>query len=209
MKNERGVIGVAILLFVIFAAIAGLFYFGVMKGNLLYTTDPNLNTTKKFDEQMQQTTPAIVPSSNIDTSNWKTYTNKYSNYSIKYPPDGQFIDCDGHCNYDAQLDTKDLHSAFVSEGYANKTLITDPTLYTFCSTKQPSPIQIEGVTFYLDTKTFAQDNICAEYVTKLSRVSFQSNPDTTYWTLSIQTRAKNDNGVKLRDRILSTFQFTD
>jgi hypothetical protein len=203
-QSQKGSISILLILLIILGAVGGLFYYGVTKGNLLKTSDPNLDTTQKFDEQMTQ-------SSDIDTSNWKTYTNKYSNYEIKYPSAGKLMDCDGHCNYDAQLDFENLHIAFVSQGIPNETTIEDPKLYGFCSTTKnsnPQINQIAGINFYTDKKVITNDNLCAEYIAKLENVSFTTDSHS-YWVIELQTRATNKEGQELLDQILSTFKFTD
>jgi type II secretory pathway pseudopilin PulG len=63
---QKGFISVLLILIIILAAVGGLFYYGVTKGNLLKTSDPNLDTTQKFDEQMDQnqTNSSIPPTTN-------------------------------------------------------------------------------------------------------------------------------------------------
>lgn len=200
MHNQKGFFSVPLILLVILIGVGGIFYYGVTKGNLLKTTDPNLDITKQFDEQVNQI---------VDTSNWNTYTNKYSNYEIKYPSNGKLMDCDGQCNFDAQLDFENLHIAFVSQGIANTTMVENPILYSFCSTTKTSNPQIKQIAtidFYMDQKVIADDNLCAEYIAKLKSVSFDTNSNS-YWIIDIQTRAKNKSGQALLDQILSTFKF--
>ena len=62
-RTQQGLISVLLLLLIVIAAIGGIFYYGVMNGNLLKTSDPDLNTTRKFDEQMKKdpTTVTLNP----------------------------------------------------------------------------------------------------------------------------------------------------
>jgi hypothetical protein len=60
MKHQNGFIGVLLLLLVILAAVAGIFYYGVMNGDLLKThTGPT--TTQVFDQQMQENQIPVTP----------------------------------------------------------------------------------------------------------------------------------------------------
>jgi hypothetical protein len=76
MQSQKGFASVLLILLLILATVGGLFYYGVTKGNLLKTTDPNLDTTQKFDEQ-------LTSKPTNDLSTWKTYTN--NNFTFKYP----------------------------------------------------------------------------------------------------------------------------
>src|SRR5260221_1234107 len=87
MKYQKGFASVLLVLVVILAVVGGLFYYGVMNGNLLKTSDPNLDTTQKFDEQMN--TDSIS-----NTSDWKTYADSTNTFQLKYPSDWEFYNFD-------------------------------------------------------------------------------------------------------------------
>ncbi len=60
MKHQNGFIGVALLLLIVLASIGGIFYYGVMNGDLL-KTPPTPSTTQVFDQQLKenQGTPEV------------------------------------------------------------------------------------------------------------------------------------------------------
>ncbi len=79
--RQKGFIPILIVIIIALAAIAGAYYFGTKKGNIIPTPTeaPSLVATNL----PTQTTPTVKPT--IDpTANWKTFTSKYG-YSVKYP----------------------------------------------------------------------------------------------------------------------------
>jgi len=204
MHHQRGFISVLLILLVILAAVGGLFYYGVVNGNLLKTTDPNLDTTRKFDEQMKG--PSIT-SSAVDTSNWKTYTSSYG-YSIQYPPEGKFMDANGHANFEFQYQDADILITGLPSGIPNLTPFpNDYNTYGFCkpeSTEFKEKATINGIEFYRSHNYYGGGSICLEAITKIKKSDVNS-----YWTFSLQAKANNKEGVQLFDHILSTFKFID
>lgn len=81
MHHQKGFISFLLIFIVILTAVGGLFYYGVKNGSFLKTSDPNLDTTQKFDEQMDQN--SSIPTTSETGLN--IFTDEKMGFTFEYP----------------------------------------------------------------------------------------------------------------------------
>lgn len=151
--------------------------------------------------------PTPTPGS---TANWKTYTNNYENYEIKYPSNFSRMVCP---NEETQL--------YLVQDGGGEDPIVSPTCgrdsrYQIEVISSTKPITINDNRYNISTETTSIDGIQAKKYTSTQKPSFEGPGESWYVDVIITKDGKyydiytrNKDSLTTFDQILFTFKFLD
>lgn len=200
--NQKGIAPIILLLAIATLVLA-------IGGYYWITSQP----AKSIPQATTQTSPITYATSNIDTSNWKTYTNTKYGFSFKYPPTLEFNS--SHDTFSLKTKSAEIISASITTN--QKAFISD-MLYEPCDK-------------VLSDSYKGNSTICIDYPkdrdTKLGTVSAKrfeyieigygggganiiQTTQVPFLQLKLGFAIDSDgNGVEIFNQILSTFKFTN